>query len=89
MKKAEQSQYIVHYIYFTGNTYTKASIFRRQMLMQAGDIFSTQLLYKSLRSLSKLKVLEAVTLEDVEIKLNEEAREINFTITVREKQRSK
>lgn len=88
MKRAEQNQFTVRNVYFFGNTSTRDNILRRRMLLQEGDIFSRPRLYKSLINLSKLNIINAVRLEDVEFTLDEEARLIDFTVTVRERRRS-
>ncbi len=91
MEKAEQHQYRVSHIYFSGNVEIRDRVLRRKIneRLTAGDIFTRQNLYQSLMKLSELKVIYAVRLEDVEVSLDKENGIIDLTITVREKQRSK
>ncbi len=91
IKKAEQNQYRVSHIYFSGNIEIRDRVLRRKIneRLNEGDIFTRQNLYQSLIKLSELKVIYAVRLEDVEVSLDKENRNIDLTITVREKRRSK
>jgi outer membrane protein assembly factor BamA len=90
IEKAEQNPYRVSHIYFSGNIEIRDRVLRRQInkSLNEGDIFSRQNLYRGLKNLSKLKVIYAVHLEDVEVSLDEKEKNIDLTITVREKRRS-
>ena len=90
IEKAEQNQYRVSHIYFSGNIGIRDRVLRRKInkFLDEGDIFSRQNLYRSLMNLSKLKAIYAVRLEDVEVILGEKDRYMDLRITVREKRRS-
>ncbi len=90
IEKAEQNQYRVSHIYFSGNIEIRDRVLRRKVntRLNEGDIFTRQNLYQSLKKLSELKVIYAVRFEDVEVSLDEENRNIDLTVTVREKRRS-
>jgi outer membrane protein assembly factor BamA len=90
VEKAEQNQYRVSHIYFSGNIEIRDRVLRRKVntRLNEGDIFTRQNLYQSLKKLSELKVIYAVRFEDVEVSLDEENRNIDLTVTVREKRRS-
>ena len=90
IEKAEQNQYRVNHIYFSGNVEIRDRVLRRQInkFLSEGDIFSRQKLYQGLKNLSKLKAIYEVRLEDVEVSLGEKDRYMDLTITVREKRRS-
>jgi len=90
IEKAEQNQYRVSHIYFSGNLEIRDRVLRRKInkILNAGDIFTRQNLYQSLIKLSELKVIYAMRLEDVEATLDEENGIIDLTIMVREKRRS-
>jgi len=90
IEKAEQNQYRMSHIYFSDNIEIRDRVLRRQInkFLNEGDIFSRQNLYQGLTNLSKLKAIDAVRLEDVEVSLDEKEKNIDLTITVREKRRS-
>ena len=91
IEKAEQNPYRVSHIYFTGNGEVRDRILRLKIneRLSEGDIFTQEKLYQGLEKLSELEVIYEVTLEDVKVELDEENRDINLTITVREKPLSK
>ncbi len=90
IEKAEQNQYRMSHIYFSDNIEIRDRVLRRQInkFLNEGDIFSRQNLYQGLTNLSKLKAIYAVRLEDVEVSLDEKEKNIDLTITVREKRLS-
>jgi outer membrane protein assembly factor BamA len=90
IEKAEQNQYRVSHIYFSGNTEIRDRVLHRKIKkrLNEGDIFTRQNLYQGLINLSELKVIYAVRLKDVKVSLDEENKMIDLTITVREKRRS-
>ena len=91
IEKAEQNPYRVSHISFSGNMEIRDRILRLKVneRLSEGDIFARENLYQSLEKLSELEVIDEVTLEDVKVKLDEENRDIDLTITVREKPHSK
>ncbi len=91
IEKAEQNQYRVSHIYFSGNIGIRDRVLRRKIntRLNEGDIFTRQNLYQSLNKLSELRVIYGVRLEDVEVSLDEENKIIDLTVTVREKRHSK
>ena len=90
IEKAEQNPHRVNHIYFSGNIEVRDRVLRHQFnkFLNEGDIFSRQNLYRGLKNLSKLKVIYAVRLEDVEVSLDEKEKNIDLTITIKEGQHS-
>lgn len=91
IEKADQNQnYRVSHIYFSGNIEIRDRVLRLQInkFLNEGDVFSRRNLYQGLKNLSKLKIIYAVRLENVEVSLDEKERNIDLTITVREKRLS-
>ena len=85
MNEAEQSEYTVRRVEFSGNTYTRDGILRRRFVPQEGDVFARQALEQSLKNFSKLRTMYPVTLKDVEVRLDRENKHVDFTIYFRER----
>lgn len=89
MKQAESAQSTVRRVEFVGTTYTRDEVLRRRMTeLQEGDLFTRDNLVKSLKNMSRLRnEIYPVQLKDVEVKLNENSREIDLTICFKPKRR--
>ncbi len=87
IEKAKQNPYRVSRIYFIGNREIRDRILRLKVneRLSEGDIFTQENLYQGLEKLSELEVIDEVSLDDVKVNLDEENKEINLTITIREK----
>ena len=84
--KAEKNKYTTRLIMVVGNEHTRDRVLRRRIVLVEGDIFRKSLLERSVKNLSKLKIIEPIRVSDVEIKLDRENKEIKFYIKVKEKQ---
>jgi hypothetical protein len=80
MAEAERDRYSVRRVEFLGNEHIRDNIIRRRMLQNEGDVFRRDLLEQSLRSVSKIKQLQPVTINDVEVHLNRDEKTADFTI---------
>ena len=88
MDEAEKNKYTVRRVEFAGNETIRHNILARRVLFDEGDIFTRQLLERSIRNLSKLKIIKPVRLSDVEVRLDRREKVIDFTINVRERPRT-
>ena len=90
INKAESEQYYVRRIYISGSTYTRPRDFRKRMLPEfnEGFIFSPRPLHESVRRIAKMRPIYPITIDDVEVMLDEESKSIDFRINVRQKPRS-
>ena len=86
IKEAEEKPFRVRRIEFLGNTYTRDRIFRERMSLTEGDIFSRKHLLKSIKGINKTKTIYPILLEDLEIRLSREHREINLVFCVKQKE---
>jgi outer membrane protein assembly factor BamA len=68
-----------------GNDFINDHELRKRVLLQEGDFFARKKLMQSLTSVSKLKTIYPVTLNDVVIQLNDREKTIDITICVKEK----
>ena len=89
MDEAEKTEYTVRRVEFIGNTYTRDNILRRRFVQQEGDVFLKKALERSLKNLSKLRVIYPVTLSDVEVRLEREEKLMDCTIYFRERPRAR
>ena len=87
--EAERQGYEVRRTEFLGNARTADIVLRRRLLFTEGDVFTSGKLEQSLRNLSKLKMIEAVRLEDVEVNLDRQYKVIDLAFRVREKRKAR
>ena|SRR5438874_9289660 len=87
IEKAERNQYTVNHIDFSGNIQVPGRDLRDRFarFLSPGDLFSRQKMYRSLKNLSRLNRIHEVSLENVEVSLDEKGKYIDLTITVRER----
>jgi outer membrane protein assembly factor BamA len=78
--EAEKNQYWVRRVEFVGNEHIRDHTVRRRFHQQEGDVFTRQDLEKGLKSLSSVKLIYPVTINDVEVRLDREEKLIDFTI---------
>lgn len=86
--EAEADEYTVRRIEFSGNATIRHDVLARRVLFEEGDIFSRKSLERSVKNLSKLKVIERVRLSDVEVRLDRENEHIDFLFCVKERRRA-
>ena len=84
MNEAEQTEYTVRRVEFTGIAHIRDRTLRRRFLQQEGDVFSRKTLEQSLRNFSRLGLVYPLTLNDVEVRLDREEKLIDFTIYFKE-----
>jgi len=89
IREAERDRYTTRRVEFIGNNYTRDEILRRRIIigLQEGDLFTRQNLIRSLRNVSKLKVIYPARLRDVVIQLDRPGKMVNMIICFREKRR--
>ena len=91
IKKAEDNQYNIRHIYISGNNHTRHRLFTEKMAkdFNEGDIFTQESLMKSIKGISKLKIIKPITLENVEVRLERDEFRgfdvIDLTFCVEEK----
>ena len=89
LNEAEKNKFVVRRVEFFGNSNTRHDVLARRVVFQEGDLFTRALLERSLRNLSKLRIINPVRLKDVEVHLDREAKEMDFNVLIREKRRSR
>lgn len=89
IEKAEQNQYNVKYVELCCPEKVRGRVLfgKINRFINEGDIFTRQNLYQSLTALSKLKAIYPVSIENVDVKLDEEQRIINITYNIRERKK--
>lgn len=89
IREAEAKQYTTRRVEFSGNRYTGDTVLRRRFVMglQEGDRFSRRNYIKSLRNVSKLKMIYPVRPRDVVLRLNSDEKTIDIRVCFRERRR--
>jgi hypothetical protein len=89
IRDAETDKYTTRRVEFVGNKYTGDMVLRRRINtgLQEGDLFTRQGLIRSLRNVSKLKVIYPARLRDVVIQLDRPRKTVDMIICFREKRR--
>ena len=84
---AEREYFNTSRVEIVGNTKTWGMKFFRRMAngMNEGDIFKRKSLEKSIRSLSKMKQIFPISIDNVKVYLYPSKKVINFTFCVEEK----
>jgi len=54
--------------------------------LRLGDIFNRTALEKSIERISKIRSLQPVTVDDIDVRTDDKEKHVEFTINVREKQ---
>lgn len=88
IQEAESNQYRVRRIEMVGNISTRHRVFVKKMAFVEGDIFTGQLLEKSIKNLSKLKVIYPIGLENVEIRLDSKMKDVDLVFCVEERRKN-
>lgn len=91
LKLAEDNQYNIRHIAIVGNTYTRYPTFRKNWdrSFEEGSIFTQEALMKSIKGTNRLKTTEKISLDNIEVRLEENDKRgwnaIDFTICVEQK----
>jgi beta-lactamase regulating signal transducer with metallopeptidase domain len=85
---AEDRQFTVNRINFTGDTQTRDDVIRREILLKEGDVFNASLWDHSLDRLNQLGYVDQIKNEDASFKLSPTEPTVDITLTIREKNRN-
>ena len=82
----EGKQYFIRRIDFSGNTTTRDKVIRREILLDEGDMFNTQLWDYSILRLNQLGYFEMLKKDEAaDIKTNPNTNTVDITLKVRER----
>ncbi len=82
----EGRQFRLRRLEFTGNTFTRDKILRREVLLNEGDIYNQGLVETSVLRLNQTQYFDPLDKDkDVEIRTDEEQGEVDLVVKVREK----
>jgi outer membrane protein insertion porin family len=82
----EGKQFFIRRIDFSGNTTTRDKVIRREVLLDEGDMFNTQLWDLSILRLNQLGYFEMLKKEDAaDIKRNPQTNTVDITLKVKER----
>ncbi len=81
----EDRQFFVNRINFRGNTSTRDKVIRREVMLEEGKIFSSQLWDMSLLRLNQLGYFEEITEDAADIRPNPVEAEVDITLNVEER----
>jgi outer membrane protein insertion porin family len=84
----EEKQYFVHRIEFSGNTKTRDKVIRRELLVDEGNIFSSELWDLSVLRVNQLGFFDEVKKEDYDIRQNKKDSTVDVIVKVKEKGRN-
>jgi len=89
IREAEKDRYTTRRVEFIGNRYTRDMVLRRRITigLQEGDLFTRRNLIRSLRNVSRLKIIYPVSLRDVELHLNRSEKTVDMIICFQERER--
>jgi outer membrane protein insertion porin family len=84
----EGKQYTLRRLEFTGNTFTRDRVLRREFLLNEGDIYNQNWLEISVARLNQTQYFDPIDKDqDVEIRTDEEQGDVDLSVKVREKGR--
>lgn len=84
----EGKQFRLHRLEFTGNTFTRDKILRREVLINEGDIYNQNYLEISVARLNQTQFFDPIDKDkDVTIRTDEENGEVDLVLAVKEKGR--
>ncbi len=81
----EDNQFTVHRIEFSGNTKTRDKVIRRELLLDEGGVFSSQLWDYSVLKMNQLGFFDEIKKEDYDIKQNAKDKTVDILVKVKEK----
>ena len=85
LREAIGNRYTVRIVEFVGNEHTRDYTLRRRIFLQEGDVFTRENLTKSIRSVSKLKIIDPVRMSDVIVRLERPDKLIDLAFCFRER----
>jgi outer membrane protein insertion porin family len=84
----EGKQFTLRRLEFTGNTFTRDRVLRREFLLNEGDIYNQNWLEISVARLNQTQYFDPIDKDqDVEIRTDEEQGDVDLSVKVREKGR--
>ena len=84
----EGKQFRLRRLEFTGNTFTRDEVLRREMLVNEGDIYNQVLIETSLLRLNQTGYFDPIDKDqDLEVRPNEDRGEVDVAVKVRERGR--
>lgn len=84
----EGKQFTLRRLEFTGNTFTRDRVMRREFLLNEGDIYNQQYMEISVARLNQTQYFDPIDKEqDVEIRTDEEKGDVDLIVKVKEKGR--
>ncbi len=89
IRKFPDTEVRVRQVEFVGNTFTRDRDMRRQIFLNEGDIFTIEILRKSVEGLNKFGKFEKITEENVSWVLDEPNKDIDFIFYLEEKKKPK
>ena len=81
----DDNQFTVHRIEFSGNTKTRDKVIRRELLLDEGGVFSSQLWDYSVLKMNQLGFFDEIKKEDYDIKQNAKDKTVDVLVKVKEK----
>ncbi len=88
IKIDEGKQFRLRRLEFTGNTFTRDRVLRREVLINEGDIYNQNALELSVLRLNQTQYFDPINKdEDVEIRTDDEQGDVDLIVKVREKGR--
>src|SRR5208283_2450849 len=81
----EDNRFTVHRIEFSGNTKTRDKVIRRELLLDEGGIFSSQMWEYSVLKMNQLGFFDEIKKEDYDIKQNAKDKTVDVLVKVKEK----
>lgn len=87
LREAVEKRYTIRRVEFIGNERTRDNVLRRRIMLQEGDVFTRKNLIRSLRSVSRLKIIYPVKMSDVMIQLDKPDKIVDLGICFKERHR--
>ena len=89
LEAASREPYVVSHVYVAGNVHVKDRDIRKRLLtgFTAGDIFVREAFDNSLKEISRIKAIYPVTLNDIDVRLDEKEKHIEVTINISERRK--
>jgi outer membrane protein insertion porin family len=84
----EGKQFFVHRVEFSGNTKTRDKVIRRELLVDEGSVFNSELWDFSILRVNQLGFFEQVKKEDYDIRQNARDSTVDILLKVKEKGRN-
>ncbi|HEX6124991.1 MAG TPA: outer membrane protein assembly factor BamA [Pyrinomonadaceae bacterium] len=84
----EGKQFTLRRLEFTGNTFTRDRVMRREFLLNEGDIYNSRFLEISVARLNQTQYFDPIDKDqDVEIRTDEEQGDVDLIVKIKEKGR--